>query len=52
MEELYRRSSCVHYFDGVTVPMVFINAKDDPVVPPVLTNIIKEATSEFNKEHS
>ena len=48
VEDLYRRSSCVNYFDGISVPMVFINAVDDPVVPPQCTNIIKEATSESN----
>lgn len=42
VQEMYKWSSCVFYLDNITTPMVFINALDDPVVPEVLLNPIKE----------
>lgn len=42
VQELYKWSSCIFYLDNITTPMVFINALDDPVVPEVLLNPIKE----------
>ena len=36
VEECYRISSCSNYMDNITVPMVFINAEDDPLVPESL----------------
>lgn len=46
--DMYRWSSSVHYLDGITKPMVFINAKDDPIVPEDLLLHIKEYSSEFH----
>lgn len=43
VDDLYKCSSSVHYLDGIRVPMVFINARDDPIVPPPLLDIIKKA---------
>lgn len=45
--DMYRWSSSVHYLDGISKPMVFINAKDDPIVPEDLLVHIKEYSSEF-----
>lgn len=40
--DMYEWSSSVHYLQGIREPMVFVNAKDDPIVPEVLLNSIKE----------
>ena len=45
VEEFYRVTSCCNYFDGVSVPMAFVNAADDPIIPPNLVNVIKDAVS-------
>ncbi len=46
VEELYHWSSCINYLDSVTVPLVCINALDDPIIPPVvLEETIKAAAS-------
>ena len=37
------QQSCVHHLKGIKVPMVFINALDDPVVPTPLLEIIRNA---------
>ena len=52
VESFYRSSSSVNYFDGIKVPMIFINAADDPIVPPPLIQIIKDATSKLLKKSS
>ncbi|XP_050529025.1 abhydrolase domain-containing protein 2 isoform X1 [Daktulosphaira vitifoliae] len=33
LHEFYEWSSCMYYINNVTTPMVFINTKDDPLVP-------------------
>jgi len=40
--ELYKWSSSIHYFDNIDRPMIFINSKDDPLVPEDLLAPIKE----------
>lgn len=40
--EMYKWSSSVFYLDNITTPMVFINALDDPIVPDMLLDPIKE----------
>ncbi|XP_055386134.1 abhydrolase domain-containing protein 2 [Condylostylus longicornis] len=40
--ELYTWSSCINYLDNIEKPMVFINSKDDPLVPESLLHPIKE----------
>ncbi len=48
VEELYRWGSSVNYLDGVSIPLVCINALDDPIIPPpVLDETIKAAASMF-----
>lgn len=35
------------YLDNITTPMVFINALDDPIVPDMLLDPIKEHASKY-----
>ena len=44
---MYSKISCINYFSGIDKPMIFINAVDDPIVPPQLLEKIKDVTSEF-----
>lgn len=39
---LYKWSSCINYLDNIEIPMLFINAKDDPIVHEELLEPIKE----------
>ncbi|XP_036328056.1 abhydrolase domain-containing protein 2 isoform X1 [Rhagoletis pomonella] len=41
-QELYKWSSSLHFLDNIEKPMIFINAKDDPLVPEELLPPIKE----------
>ena len=43
VEEFYRENSSCNYFDGVSVPMAFVNSTDDPIIPPSLLDVIKES---------
>lgn len=45
VKELYKWSSSAFYLDNIATPMVFINAVDDPIVPEMLLNPIKEFAS-------
>lgn len=45
--DLYRWSSSLHYFDTIEKPMIFINAKDDPLVPEDLLPPIKSFAGKF-----
>ena len=47
VDEFYHKVSCCNYFDGVSVPMAFINSADDPIIPPNLRDVIKDAVSKF-----
>ena len=42
LEDMYRSWSCRTYWDNIDVPMVFINALDDPIVPPKMLEPIRE----------
>uniref|UniRef100_A0A1B6CY92 AB hydrolase-1 domain-containing protein n=2 Tax=Clastoptera arizonana TaxID=38151 RepID=A0A1B6CY92_9HEMI len=46
---LYSWSSCSNFLNGIDIPMVFINAKDDPIVPEALLEPIREYTSAHDK---
>ncbi|KAG0716672.1 Abhydrolase domain-containing protein 2 [Chionoecetes opilio] len=39
VEELYRNDSSANYLANVSVPIVLINARDDPLVHPDMLNI-------------
>ena len=47
LDEMYSKMSCINYWHGIDKPMVFINAVDDPIVPPQLLDRVKDATSEY-----
>lgn len=48
-QELYKWSSSLHFLDNIDKPMIFINAKDDPLVPEELLPPIKEFACEYSK---
>lgn len=39
VEELYRNDSSASYMHNIHIPIVFINARDDPLVHPDLLGI-------------
>lgn len=43
--ELYAWSSSINYLNNINLPMIFINAKDDPIVPEPLLKPIQEFAS-------
>lgn len=44
--ELYSWSSSINYLNNINSPIIFINAKDDPIVPEPLLTPIQEFASE------
>ncbi|CAH1114503.1 unnamed protein product [Psylliodes chrysocephalus] len=48
ISEYYKWSSSKQYFEKITVPMIFINATDDPIVPEPLLDPVKKLASEKN----
>jgi abhydrolase domain-containing protein 2 len=49
LSELYSWSSSINYVNNINKPMIFINSKDDPIVPEPLLEPIKTLTSEYEK---
>lgn len=47
--ELYQWSSCVNYLQDIGIPMIFINARDDPIVPEALLQPIRQFACELMK---
>lgn len=45
ISELYAWSSSINYLNNINSPMIFINAKDDPIVPEPLLKPIQEFAS-------
>lgn len=45
VHELYQWSSSLNWLSCIKKPMVFINSKDDPLIPEVLLEPIKEHAS-------
>merc|ERR1712227_346377 len=43
LSEFYNAMSCSNHLKNITVPTVFINARDDPIVPPPLLEIVRDA---------
>lgn len=43
LPDFYQAMSCRPHLPNIKVPMVFINAVDDPIVPPPLLEIIRDA---------
>ena len=46
-EDLYRIDSSATYLNNVSVPVVFINAKDDPIVHTDLLTIPENFASKY-----
>ncbi|XP_031327658.1 abhydrolase domain-containing protein 2 isoform X3 [Photinus pyralis] len=46
LTELYSWSSSINYLQNIASPMIFINARDDPIVPEPLLEPIKNFVSE------
>jgi len=42
VKEMYSKVSCVHHMKNIAVPMVYINAVDDPLVHPDLLEIVRD----------
>lgn len=49
IKEFYNWCSSINYLNTIEVPMVFINAKDDPIVPEPLLEPIKKFAQEKNQ---
>lgn len=45
--EMYKWSSCINYLPNIDKPVIFINAIDDPLVPEVLLQPIRNFAGEF-----
>jgi len=49
VDEMYKQSSCSLFMDAITVPVVFINAQDDPIVPEPLLSIPQQYVDSRDK---
>ncbi|KAF5301125.1 hypothetical protein FQR65_LT08955 [Abscondita terminalis] len=47
ISELYTWSSSINYLKNINMPMIFINAKDDPIVPQPLLDPIKSFVCKY-----
>ncbi|XP_062524087.1 abhydrolase domain-containing protein 2 isoform X2 [Bombyx mori] len=47
--DLYKWSSSAFYLHNIKTPMVFVNARDDPIVPEPLLPIVREFVSSHDK---
>lgn len=47
VSEMYEWSSSVNYISRIKHSMIYINSKDDPIVPEDLLTSIREHSSEF-----
>ena len=43
LSEFYNAMSCSNHLKNIKVPTVFINARDDPIVPPPLLEVVRNA---------
>lgn len=48
VSDLYKWSSSVNYLNKISSPMVFINARDDPLVPEPLLEPIKKLSGKLS----
>lgn len=46
--DMYKWSSCINYLSNIEKPIIFINALDDPLVPEILLQPIRDFTGEIN----
>ena len=45
--EFYIANSSYHHFKNIKVPTVFINSRDDPIIPPPLLEKIRDAALNY-----
>merc|ERR1712123_394580 len=45
--DFYNSMSCTHHLKNIRVPIVFINSLDDPIVPPPLLEIVRDAALKY-----
>lgn len=45
--EMYKWSSCINYLTNIDKPIIFVNSIDDPLVPEVLLQPIRNFAGEF-----
>ena len=48
LEDMYKNWSCKTYWENIEVPMAFVNALDDPLIPPAMLLPIREIAGEYN----
>lgn len=48
VEELYQWSSCINFFQGISHPIIFINSKDDPLIPDPLLEPVRQLAGEYD----
>jgi len=48
VKDFYNAMSCTHHLKNIRVPTVFINARDDPIVPPPLLEIVRDAALKYD----
>ena len=46
--DFYNAMSCTHHLKNIKVPIVFINSRDDPIVPPPLLEIVRDAALKYD----
>lgn len=47
-QELYGWSSSLHYFKNICKPIIFVNAKDDPLIPDYLLTYVRSLACEYS----
>ena len=47
VSDFYNSMSCTHHLKNIRVPIVFINSRDDPIVPPPLLEIVRDAALKY-----
>lgn len=52
VEQLYRWSSSINFFGGISHPIVFINSKDDPLIPDPLLEPVRQFASKYLEHQS
>ena len=45
--EFYIANSSSNHFKNIRVPTVFINARDDPIIPPELLDVVRDAALKY-----
>ena len=48
LEEMYKSWSCKTYWENIQVPMVYINALDDPLVPSQMLEPVRLLAGEYS----